>query len=103
MTAAPNSETAAIEAAAMPPYAAAIPDALRQALGLTEQRQPPRTAMNFPGTNSLTLNEDAIVAALRSILPMLVGARITSLQMRGYPTRLEVDFTTDPEPPSPAA
>ena len=80
MTAAPNSETAAIEAAS----------------------QPPRTAMNFPGTNSLTLNEDAIVAALRSILPMLVGARIMSLQMRSYPTRLEVDFTTDPELPTPA-
>ena len=80
MTAAPNSETAAIEAAS----------------------QPPRAAMNFPGTNSLTLNEDAVVAALRSILPMLVGARITALQMRGYPRRLEVDFTTDPEPPTPA-
>ena len=81
MTTAPNSETAAIEAAS----------------------QPPRGAMNFPGTNSLTLNEDAIVAALRSILPMLVGARITSLQMCGYPTRLEVDFTTDPLPESPVA
>ena len=49
------------------------------AIDSAERATQPRTAMNFPGTNSLTLNEDAIMAALQSVLPMLVGARITSM------------------------
>ena len=61
----------------------------------------PRTAMNFPGTNSLHLNEDAIMAALQSVLPVLVGARITSMSWNGYTSRtLDINFTTDPEPPA---
>ena len=56
--------------------------------------------MNFPGTNSMSLSEDAVAAALRSVLPALIGARITSIEWRGYTTRtLDITFTTDPELP----
>ena len=82
MTIAPNSETAAIEAAS----------------------QLPRTAMNFPGTNSLSLSEDAVAEALRSVLSARIGARIISIEWQGYTSRtLDITFTTDPEPKTPAA
>lgn len=55
--------------------------------------------MKFPGTNSMTICEDAIKAALAAQIEALQGAdvRITSIDMRSYPTRLTVEFTTDPE------
>lgn len=55
--------------------------------------------MKFPGTNSMTLSEDAIKAALLSQIAAIQGAdvRITSIDILTYPTRMTVEFTTDPE------
>lgn len=59
--------------------------------------------MKFPGTNSMTLSEDAIKSALLSQIAAIQGAdvRITSIDIRTYPTRITVritvEFTTDPE------
>lgn len=55
--------------------------------------------MEFSGTNTITLSRDAIKAiVMQQLQPLLGSARITSCEMNSYPTRLEVTFTTDPEP-----
>lgn len=55
--------------------------------------------MKLPGTNSMTLSEDAITAVLLSQIAAIQGAdvRIASIDIRTYPTRITVEFTTDPE------
>lgn len=57
--------------------------------------------MKFPGCNTMTLSEDAIKAALQVQIEALNGAdvRITSISLDTYPTRLKVEFTSDPEAP----
>jgi len=68
--------------------------------------------MKFPGINTLALEDAAVQNMLRNHAPAIFGdpaARITKIQVTGYPARLEITFTTDPDPaealpmPRPAA
>ena len=57
--------------------------------------------MKFPGRNTMTLSADAIKAALANQIEALQGpdVRITQIALESYPTRLKVEFTSDPEAP----
>jgi hypothetical protein len=54
--------------------------------------------MNFPGRNSVS--EDAIIEAVTSQITILQqpNVRVISCRLESYPTRVKVEFTTDPEP-----
>lgn len=57
--------------------------------------------MKFPGINTLALEDAAVQNMLRNHAPAIFGdpaARITKIQTTGYPVRLEITFTTDPDP-----
>lgn len=56
--------------------------------------------MKFPGSNTITLTDDAITQLLKAAAPTLFGgqARILTLKTESYPTRLQITFTTDPDP-----
>jgi hypothetical protein len=57
--------------------------------------------MNFPGDNSMTLSKDVVSAMLAQHFGTMfqdATVRVTSLEVKSYPTRLVVDFTTDPAP-----
>lgn len=55
--------------------------------------------MEFSGTNTITLSRDAIKAiVMHTLKPLLGDARITSCEVNSYPTRVEITFTSDPEP-----
>ena len=52
--------------------------------------------MNFPGTNTITLSKDSLENMLRASLTAMLGdAYITDLTFKNYPTRLEVEFTSE--------
>lgn len=55
--------------------------------------------MEFSGSNTITLSRDAVKEIVMQTLKPLIGdARITECDLLSYPTRLEITFTTDPEP-----
>lgn len=56
--------------------------------------------MKFPGSNTITLTDEAITQLLKASAPTLFGgqARILTLKTESYPTRLQITFTTDPDP-----
>lgn len=54
--------------------------------------------MPYPGTNTLTLSEQALMTLVQTALSgLLSGVRVTGIQ-RVYPAGLQVSFTSDPEP-----
>lgn len=55
--------------------------------------------MEFSGSNTMTLSCDAVKAiVMQTLKPLLGDARITSCEVNSYPTRMEITFTSDPEP-----
>jgi hypothetical protein len=57
--------------------------------------------MKFPGNNTLSLEDGAVQEMFRKYAPAIFGdadARITKIATTGYPARLEITFTTDPDP-----
>lgn len=54
----------------------------------------------FPGTNTVTLNEESMHEVIKQHLGELLGGdvRIKRTQLKGYPQCLEIEFTTDPDP-----
>ena len=57
--------------------------------------------MNFPGPNSMTLSKEVVSSMLAQHFGTMfqdAAVRVTALEVKSYPTRLVVDFTTDPAP-----
>ena len=56
--------------------------------------------MNFPGKNCMTLSAEALAQIVSNLIPVPggVSVRILSSQVKDYPRRLEIEFTTDPPP-----
>lgn len=57
--------------------------------------------MKFPGDNMLTLSKDSIGEILAGAIGTMLGAadvRILDVSVTPYPTRMKVEFTTDPLP-----
>jgi hypothetical protein len=57
--------------------------------------------MNFPGPNSMTLSKEVVSSMLTKHFGTMfqdAAVRVTSLEVKSYPTRLVIDFTTDPAP-----
>lgn len=55
--------------------------------------------MNFPGTNTLQLSDQALMAmvAERIAATFGPGLRVTEITLTSYPTRLVATFTSDAE------
>jgi hypothetical protein len=56
--------------------------------------------MKFPGDNRMSLSADTLKALAEAELlaKFGTGIRITDISFETYPTRLRVEFTTDPDP-----